>query len=378
MAHAVGAKVLIDGAQWVAHYPTDVQAIGCDFYVFSGHKLFGPTGIGVLYGRREILDAMPPYQGGGDMIENVTFDKTTYAPLPNKFEAGTPHIAGAIGLGAAIDYVQSLNWSFVEYEHELLEYGTRRLKEIPGLKIVGQAARKGSVLSFVMESASSLDIGAKLDADGIAIRTGHHCCQPLMDRLQIPGTARASLAMYNTKEDIDALAEGLKKIARHVPVKSPASANDAVQWPGPAATSPDAAADELAEVFELLEDRNARNEYVLDLGEKLPNTFDMLKKITPRISGCMSEVYLVGRKSPASPANLEFVADANAEIVRGLIAILQRLYSGQRASEILRFDIEKFFGRIGLDQFISSQRRNGLAGMVEKIRTQARQLQEAT
>jgi cysteine desulfurase/selenocysteine lyase len=377
MAHAVGARVLIDGAQWVAHYPTDVRDIGCDFYVFSGHKLFGPTGIGVLYGKRQVLDAMPPYQGGGDMIENVTFERTTFAKLPNKFEAGTPNIAGAVGLGAAIDYVQALGFSYVDHEHDLLDYATAQLNQVPGLHILGTSKHKGTVLSFVFDDMSALDVGTKLDAEGIAIRTGHHCCQPLMDRMKVSGTARASLAMYNTRDDVDALVRVLKRIredarpAAGTPAKAPATS---IEWPVNSSPSPEAAADELAEDFAMLEDHNAKSEYVLDLGAKLPHAFDLLKQITTRIPGCMSQVYLVARRSPTDAGRMEFIADADAEIVRGLIAILEKIYSGQPPQAVLKFDIEGFFRRIGLDQFITTQRRNGLAGMVDKIRTQAAQM----
>lgn len=378
LAHDVGAKVLIDGAQWVAHHPTDVQKIGCDFYVFSGHKIFGPTGIGVMYGRREILDAMPPYQGGGDMIENVSFAGTTYAGLPNKFEAGTPNIAGAIGLGAAIEFVRELNFSYANHENDLLAYATGQLEKIPGLRIIGTAKNKGGVISFVMEGISSLDIGLKLDAMNIAVRTGHHCCQPVMERMRISGTTRASLAMYNTRQDIDALAEGLRKISASMKGAATKQQSEAVEYPAASAVSPQAAADELAEEFDLFEDKAEKNQYVLDLGDRLPHTFELLKKATTRVPGCMSEVYLVGKASPSDPGRFEFVADANADIVRGLIAILQKLYSGQRVADLLAFDIEGFFKRIGLDQFITSQRRNGLAGMIQRIRSQAAKLDESS
>ena len=375
-AHRFGAMILADGAQWVAHYPTDVQDLDVDFYAFSGHKLFGPTGIGVLYGRRELLDQMPPYQGGGDMIESVTFEKTTYAPLPNKFEAGTPDIAGAVGLGAAIDYVQSIGFdTFAPYEHELLEYATRRLAEVPGLRIVGTARHKGSVISFVLENPfiSPLEVGMQLDAEGVAVRTGHHCCQPVMDRFKIPATARASFTFYNTKSDVDALVAGLNIIrerqATHVKASASTAARpEELQFAKKSAPSPQAAADELAEVFEMLGEREARNEYVLELGEKLPHTFDVLKRLTERVSGCMSEVYVLGRPATGASGVMEFVADANADIVRGLIAILTRLFSGQRAADVLAFDTERFFSRIGLEQFITTQRRNGLAGMVQRLR----------
>jgi cysteine desulfurase/selenocysteine lyase len=212
MAHSRGVPVLLDGAQSVQHVPVDVRGLGCDFFAFSGHKLYGPTGIGVLYGRAELLDSMPPYQGGGEMIKSVTFEKTIYNDLPHKFEAGTPDIAGAIGLGAAIDYVSNLGMENIQaYEHELLEYGTERLSSIEGLSIIGTAKEKGAVLSFVMEGIHPHDIGTILDMEGIAVRTGHHCAQPVMDRFEIPATARASLGLYNTKEEIDALVKGIDR-----------------------------------------------------------------------------------------------------------------------------------------------------------------------
>ena len=213
LSHAQGVPVLLDGAQAVPHMQVDVRSLDCDFYVFSGHKLFGPTGIGVLYGKAELLDSMPPYQGGGEMIKSVTFEKTLYADLPYKFEAGTPNIAGAIGLGEAIDYVESLGYDrIMAHEQELLDYGSRALSSIEGLQIIGTAAHKSGILSFVLNGVHPHDIGTILDIEGIAVRTGHHCAQPVMDRFQIPATARASLAMYNTKEDIDALVLGIDRV----------------------------------------------------------------------------------------------------------------------------------------------------------------------
>jgi cysteine desulfurase/selenocysteine lyase len=212
-AHAVGAKVLLDGAQAIPHLPVDVSAIGCDFYAFSGHKLYGPTGVGVLWGRRELLEEAEPYQGGGDMIRSVTFEKTTYAPVPAKFEAGTPHIAGVIALATAIDYVEGLGREAIaQKERELLAYGTEALSSIPGLRIVGTAPKKIGVLSFVMARAHPHDIGTIVDAEGVAIRTGHHCTQPVMERFGIPATARASLGLYNDRSDIDALVRALHRV----------------------------------------------------------------------------------------------------------------------------------------------------------------------
>ena len=212
MAHSHGVPVLLDGAQAAPHTPVDVRDLDCDFYAFSGHKLFGPTGIGVLYGKREWLESMPPYQGGGEQIKSVTYEKTIYNDLPYKFEAGTPHIAGVIGLGAAIDYVNGIGMErAAAYEHELLEYGTEQLQAIEGLRLLGTARQKAAVLSFLLDGIHPHDIGTVLDTQGIAIRTGHHCAQPLMQRFQIPATARASFAFYNTKAEIDALVEGIHR-----------------------------------------------------------------------------------------------------------------------------------------------------------------------
>jgi len=212
-AHARSIPVLVDGAQAVPHMSVDVQALDCDFYAFSGHKMFGPTGIGVLYGKRALLESMPPYQGGGDMISSVTFEKSEYNVVPHKFEAGTPNITGAVGLGAAIDYLSALDRRALEaHEHDLTVYGTERLSAVPGVRMVGTAKEKASVLSFVMEGIHPHDIGTILNQEGVAIRTGHHCTQPVMQRLGVPATARASLAFYNTRGEIDTLVAALGKV----------------------------------------------------------------------------------------------------------------------------------------------------------------------
>jgi cysteine desulfurase/selenocysteine lyase len=210
LARAAGARVLIDGAQAVAHQPVDVQALDCDFYAFSGHKLYGPTGIGALYARFDVLDAMPPWQGGGDMIRTVSFERTTYAAVPQRFEAGTPNIAGVVGLSAAIDYVTELGLDQIaRYEHDLLAQATRAVADIPGLRVIGTAAEKAGILSFVMDGIHPHDLGTILDTHGVAIRAGHHCAMPVMTRFGIPGTARASLAVYNTEQDVAALVDAL-------------------------------------------------------------------------------------------------------------------------------------------------------------------------
>jgi cysteine desulfurase/selenocysteine lyase len=213
IAHERGVPVLVDGAQAAPHMPIDVQALDVDFYALSGHKMFGPTGIGVLYGRTKLLESLPPYQGGGEMIRTVSFEKTTYAPLPAKFEAGTPHIAGAIGLSAAVDYIRGLSWDWIQqHEHDLLAYATNALEQVAGVRIVGTARDKAAVVSFVMDGVHAHDIGTILDQEGIAIRTGHHCTQPVMDRLGLPATARASFAFYNTRDEVDALVAGVERV----------------------------------------------------------------------------------------------------------------------------------------------------------------------
>ena len=212
-AHKFGVPVCVDAAQSVPHFPVDVQDLDADFYVFSGHKMFGPTGSGVVYGKREWLDKMPPYQTGGGMIRSVSFEGTTFAPIPEKFEAGTPAIAAGIGLGAAIDYINSIDFeAAAAYEHELLEYATERLAGIPGVKVIGTAAKKASVLSFTVEDVHPHDIGTILDQQGIAVRAGHHCAQPVMQFFDVPATARASFAFYNTREEVDKLADAVQKV----------------------------------------------------------------------------------------------------------------------------------------------------------------------
>jgi cysteine desulfurase/selenocysteine lyase len=375
-AHRRGIPVLIDGAQAAAHLRIDVQDLGCDFYALSGHKVYGPTGIGVLYGKERHLRAMPPYQGGGDMIASVTFEKTTYADLPNKFEAGTPDIAGAIGLAAAIDYVESVGLeNIASHEDKLLRYATEKVRQIPGVRILGTAAHKLGVLSFVVENPplSALDVGIKLDLEGVAVRTGHHCCQPVMDRFGLPGTARASFAMYNTTEEIDHFVAVLRRIVTEAGAKArpaaapPVEASYAKAW----AASPQEAADKLADTFEFLDDWSERYAHIIELGKKIPPMPAALKTAANYVHGCQSTVHISARKKPGSDDVLEFVADSDADLVRGLIGILERVFSGQRAEDILAFDVEGFFARLGLDQHLTMGRRNGLAAMVQRVRTLA-------
>jgi cysteine desulfurase/selenocysteine lyase len=212
LAHQNGTPVLLDGAQSVPHMKVDMQDLDCDFYALSGHKMFGPTGVGVLYGKKEWLDKLPPYQGGGDMIKTVTFEKTTYNDLPHKFEAGTPNIAGGIGLGAAVDYLENVDWEAIHiHENELLAYATEKIQEIEGIRLIGTAKHKAGVLSFVHDKAHHYDLGTIIDQLGVAIRTGHHCTEPLMNRFEVTGTARASFAFYNTIEEVDLFIAALKR-----------------------------------------------------------------------------------------------------------------------------------------------------------------------
>lgn len=378
LARQVDAKVLVDGAQWVGHQPTDVSQLGCDFYVFSGHKLFGPTGIGVLWGRKELLESMPPYQGGGDMIETVAFDKTTYAELPNRFEAGTPDMAGAIGLAAAIDYIEDIGFDKIAaWELHLLELATERLESVPGLRIIGKSHEKAAVLSFVLESPSiaPMDIANHLANAGIAIRTGHHCCMPLMGQMEVTGTSRVSMAFYNTEEEVETLQASLMELVESRKSQKTGHSDSQngtdIQFGSSEFGSVVEAAEELEEEFLDFDDAESKTELLMEFGQSVPDHFEALKKISEAVPGCMSEVYLVGRPAPSDATRFEFAADSNAGIVRGLIAVLQQLFSGQQVEEVLNYDLEGFFRRIGLHQFVSTQRRSGLEGMIRRIRTLA-------
>ena len=379
-AKGVGAVVLIDGAQAVSHFPTDVQSLGCDFYCFSGHKLYGPTGVGVLWGRRGLLEGMTPYHGGGDMIESVTWEGTTFAPIPAKFEAGTPDIAGVIGLGAAIDYLGEVGFEAITAQEDaLLAHATDRLSRVPGLRVVGDAAGRAAVVSFVLEdpAVSSLDIGTKLDARGIAVRTGHHCAQPLMDAFGIAGTTRASFAFYNTTEEVDSLAEGLEAIVKEQkgrrPTEPMGEPGADVAWPEPMGATPDEAAGALVDDFNFLKEAGEDpREFVLDLGRKLLPMPAGEKNEATHVKGCMSQVWLTARRRPGTADALDFLADSDAELVRGLIGVLQHVFSGQSAAAILAFDVEKLLRRLDFQNLISVQRRSGVEAMLNRIQSIAR------
>jgi cysteine desulfurase/selenocysteine lyase len=283
-----------------------------------------------------------------------------------------------IGLGVAIDYVESIGRdNIAAHEEMLLEYATEQLRQVPGLRIIGTAGHKAPVVSFILTDPplSPLDVGTKLDLEGIAVRTGHHCCQPLMDRLGLPGTARASFALYNTTGEVEQLVAALKKIVAEAAARSRAAPlappPREVVYAKPYASSPQAAADKLANGFEFLDDWGERYQQIIDYGRKIPPMPDELKTEPNRVHGCQSTVFISARKKPGSADVLEFVADSDAELVRGLIALLQKVYSGQKARDIVAFDIEGFFARLGLDRNLTLGRRNGLAAMVKRIRTLA-------
>ena len=378
MAHERGVPVVVDGAQAVAHLGVDVRDLDCDFYAFSGHKVYGPMGIGVLYGKARHLEEMPPWQGGGEMVNTVTFEKTTYNVTPSKFEAGTPNVAGAVGLAEALDELGRIGRDQIAgHEARLIEAALEQLGAIRGVRLVGEPAHRAGVISFVVEDPplSALDVGTWLDLEGIAVRTGHHCCQPLLQRFGVPGTVRVSFALYNTVDEVARLATTLRAIvavgsSARVP-PAPSSAADVPEpgYPRAAAQSVEEAAAALLDEFAGLGDWSERYQYLIELGRELPAMPVGLKVEANRVRGCQSTVFLSARvRQQGTLAVVEFLADSDSAIVSGLIALLQRLFSGQPAEEILDFDLPGFLARIGLEKNLTTGRRNGLAEMVKRLR----------
>ena len=374
MAHRRGIPVLVDGAQGVAHARVDVQAMGCDFYAFSGHKVFAPMGIGVLYGRANRLADMPPWQFGGDMVDVVTFDETTFGEPPHRFEAGTPNVAGAVGMAAALEFLERLDRDgLAEHESALIERAVAGLGAIPGVRLVGSPTERAGVVSFLVDDPplSALDVSARLDAEGIAVRAGNHCCQPLMGCLGVPGTVRASFAPYNDLEDVDRLVEVVSAIAAGVgPRRSghPDEIAGAPSYPAPVGPTPDAAAEELLDEIGALDGWEDRYEFLIELGRAAPDLPDSLRTEANRVRGCQSTVYLAARVRPETRDVVEFLADSDSELVRGLLAVLQQLYSGRPAGDLLAFDLDGFLARAGLDSNLTTGRRNGLAAMIRRLR----------
>jgi cysteine desulfurase/selenocysteine lyase len=320
---------------------------------------------------------MPPYQTGGDMIDHVTFEKTTWNELPYKFEAGTPNIAGAVGLGAAVDYIETVGREAITaHDKQLLDRATQRLAAIPGIRIVGLAPERAGAISFLVVDPpmSALDVGTRLDLEGIAIRTGHHCCQPLMERFGIDGTARASFAIYNTLEEVDRFADVLEQIVAEARPRRTAPTAAQVTYAPASASTPTEAAAELAEFFDFVDDWAEKYAHIIDLGAKILPLPTNLRTEPNRVRGCQSTVYLDLRKKPGTADIVEFLADSDADIVRGLIAILEKIFSGQRARDVTAFDLDGFFRRIGLDKNLTMGRRNGLAEMANRIRVFAGQV----
>jgi len=378
-ARRYSIPVLVDGAQAAPHVDVDVQDLDCDFYAFSGHKVYGPMGIGVLYGRLSLLEAMPPWQCGGDMVHRVDYDLTTFNDPPYRFEAGTPNVEGAVGLAAALEFLDDVGRRRVaEHEARLLTSAVHHLEEIPGIRVVGRPLHRAGVVSFVVDDPplSPLDVAVQLDAQGIAVRAGHHCCQPLMRRLGITGTVRASFAVYNTEGDVERLASAVRSIGR---VASASTAPTQASWPenleidyaAAAAPTVDGAAAALLAELNRLDDWAERYEFLIELGSKMFTLPETLKTDANRVRGCQSTVFLSARARPGTRDVVEFLADSDSGLVRGLLAMLQRLYSGQPARDILGFDLPGFLARAGLESNLTLGRRNGLAEMVKRLRIAA-------
>jgi len=360
-AHARGIPVLVDGAQGVPHCRIDVQALDADFYCFSGHKVYGPTGIGVLYGKTAVLEASPPWQGGGDMIETVSYTGYTHDTLPHKFEAGTPHIAGAIGLAAALDYVEGIGLDAIAaHETEILHYAQERLRDISGVRLIGTAPHKAGVISFLVDDIHPYDVGKILDEQGVAVRVGHHCTMPLMTRLQIAGTVRASLGLYNTQEDINRLVRGVRYAQEYL---------RSVQTRTHAVSSTNGTFDDrlrvLLDDLELFDSDNEKREYLMEFGDALPQYDETYRTEAYRIHGCQSMVWL---RTTCDDNRLHFIADSNALITKGMLALIVHLLDGQSPQFVRNLNLEQIITQIGLPSLISARRKNGLASMVARIK----------
>jgi len=366
-AKSVGATVLIDGAQALPHFNVDVQAIGCDFYAFSGHKLFAPTGIGVLWGRERLLEAMPPWQGGGEMIAEVSFDGTRYNQLPFKFEAGTPNIAGVLGLSAAIDWLNQQDRPALErHEHALFQHALTCCESIPGFTRIGAPADCVSLISFQLAQQHQQDIGLLLDQQGIAVRTGHHCAMPLMQALGLNGTTRASFAFYNTLAEVEQFATALDQIAQNdqISIAAPTAAIDEAFANSPYGNT--ITTENLLDTLVPLKDWNARYRELMLLGKKLPAIESQYKTDQWQISGCESQAWLVWQQD--EKGCFHFIADSDARVIRGLIAVVLAAYNHKSADDIQAFDIEGYFEKLDLQRHLSPSRGNGLRAIVETIR----------
>ncbi len=363
LAHRAGAVVVVDGAQAVAHFAVDVQALNCDFYAFSGHKAYGPTGIGVLYGRQSLLEAMPPWKGGGEMIERVSFAGTSYNVPPFRFEAGTPNIAGAIGFAAAVSFLSAQQRGAIElHEQRLLQAAIDGLSSIKGVQLVGAPRQRAALLSFLLPGYHSYDIGALLDQQGIAIRTGHHCAMPLMDSLGLTeGTARASFALYNTLAEVDSLVAALDRLM--APALHPSSA---VSEESIADTADTAGSGTLEQQLLSCRDWQSRYSLIMKLGKNRPPLADHLRSADHQLHGCTNRVWLVASFN-ADSGCLSFQLDSDARVIRGLGEVLLEAVNSLPATELVKFDLDQHLRRLGLIQHLSPSRSNGLRAIMDEI-----------
>ena len=368
------ALTLIDGAQAIAHLPVDVQALDCDFYVFSAHKMFGPTGVGVLYGRREVLQEMAPYQAGGEMIKSVSFEKTTFNDLPQKFEAGTPNIAGVVAFGATLTFLenQDLN-ALAQYETELKHYCFEQLSQVPGLKFIVKGQPDIPVFSFTLAKYHNHDVAAELDSLGIAVRAGHHCAMPLMQYLKIDGCIRLSLAAYNSVEEIDQAVMALKAIGHASSVNNPVTSPSSIAEKSSASEQSSLLgeqtnalnAEQILTLFSKAKSWDSKHREIMMLGKKQTGLAAEFKNEQTLISGCESNAWLVYQKQISGV--FHFNGDSDAKVIRGLIAIVLAAVNNKTSEQILAFDMQDYFNDIGLVQHLSPSRGNGLIAIVDKI-----------
>lgn len=357
-AKTVGALTLIDGAQATAHIQVDVQALDCDFYVFSAHKMYGPTGVGVLYGKRDLLDSMPPYQSGGEMIKTVKFSGTSFNALPFKFEAGTPNIAGVVAFARGIEFIQTFDRvAMLQYEQKLIEHAIKGLQQLPGINFVVNAKPDIAVIAFTLKGHHNHDLATLLDSYGIALRSGHHCAMPLMDYLQIDGCLRVSLAPYNTIAEVDYLVDCLKKLLLDEQTPS-------VSVLG--ATSNNVLSDELIVQFSQLKGWDNRHRAIMLLGKQLPRMAKDKRNEHTFIAGCESQAWLDCHFDSSGQCN--FSADSDAKVIRGLLVIIFAALDHKTAEQIQAFDISGYFAALGLLQHLSPSRGNGVQAIVAKIR----------
>ncbi|WP_426417730.1 SufS family cysteine desulfurase [Aestuariirhabdus sp. LZHN29] len=371
MAHDAGALVLVDGAQAVAHHPIDLQQMGCDFFVCSGHKAFGPTGIGILYGKQTLLNQLPPWQGGGEMISHVSFSGSSYQPAPLRFEAGTPNISGAIGFAAALDMIAGFDRNLLlQHEQGLLHRAIERCARIPGIKRIGHPASQGPVLSIEIPALNHKDVAAQLDLEGIAVRTGHHCAMPLMSLLGTQGTLRASFSIYNTREEIDRFADRLESIVTGSKTPQRRQAVDSSPFEkGFQRYGQELTFESLCKPLLAKRDWQQRYRQIMVFGDQLPLLPESMRTEEALVSGCESPVWLHVKATESG--KLWFMADSDSRLLRGLLALLLSLANQRSADELRTFNPMADFYPLGLERHLSPSRSNGLHRIMEQIRHQA-------